>query len=66
MKVAISGAGVAGTALAYWLHRTDRLPVAIKVDRASRYVIPVIAVLATAAMLGGYALLVLSRLRRAD
>ncbi len=51
LAYALSTVTLVVTVAAYWLHRTDRLPVAIKVDRASRYVIPVIAVLATAAML---------------
>jgi ABC-type transport system substrate-binding protein len=39
------------TVAAYWLHRTDRLPVAMKVDRFSRVAIPLVAILATAGML---------------
>ena len=30
MRIAISGAGVAGTALAYWLHRTGHTPTVIE------------------------------------
>lgn len=36
MKVAISGAGVAGTALAYWLHRTGHTPTLIEQAPAFR------------------------------
>ena len=35
MKIAISGAGVAGPALAYWLHRTGHEPTLI--ERAPRF-----------------------------
>ncbi|TGD86165.1 FAD-binding domain [Mycolicibacterium sp. CH28] len=35
MKIAISGAGVAGPALAYWLHRTGHTPTLI--ERASQF-----------------------------
>ncbi|MGV0700050.1 FAD-binding domain [Mycolicibacter sinensis] len=36
MRVAISGAGVAGTALAYWLHRTGHTPTVIEQAPAFR------------------------------
>jgi 2-polyprenyl-6-methoxyphenol hydroxylase-like FAD-dependent oxidoreductase len=35
MRIAISGAGVAGPALAYWLHRTGHQPTLI--ERAPRF-----------------------------
>ncbi|ORV49007.1 hypothetical protein AWC02_07950 [Mycolicibacter engbaekii] len=36
MRIAISGAGVAGTALAYWLHRTGHTPTVIEKAEAFR------------------------------
>lgn len=51
LAYALSTVTLVVTVAAYWLHRTDRLPVAMKVDRVSRLAIPVVAIVATAAML---------------
>lgn len=51
LAYALSTLTLVVTVTAYWLHRTDRLPMAMKVDRFSRVAIPLIAILATASML---------------